>query len=207
MNYKELLLKDVTLLWPEVYKATLYNDKVKYRASFIFDKGSDTDIHVRKEIESFIDSEFPKDNARLKKNLGSQAHRDKCCYKDGYDEDKEKGFQGKMLFKASISEFSISGKANNPPKILDMDAVTAIPEHTGIDDVTKLPINDKIYSGAKVNAIVALFAIQEANKQGVFALLKKIQFIGHGEPILAADEGMGFEPVEIKVIETDNDLI
>jgi len=147
-------MQNVRLSFPNLFQTSTFGgeDTGKYDATFILDK---TDhAKIIKEIDAAI-------KAIIKETFkGKSPGDDRLCLKDG-DETEREEQQGKMIIKASTKK---------RPLVLNRDK-TPLTEDDGV-----------IYAGCYVNAIISLWAQNNAWGKRVNASLEGLQFSGPGEP-------------------------
>lgn len=168
-------MQNVRLSFPNLFQTASFGgeDTGKYDGTFILDKKGHKDII--KEIEKGFKI------LADEKFKGKIPPEDKICLKDG-DETEREEQQGCMVVKASTKR---------RPMVLDRD---------------KSPITEGdnvIYAGCFVNAIITLWAQNNAYGKRINASLDGVMFCGHGEPFGApaidADEFNAFgEPDDDK---------
>lgn len=148
----KIKLQNVRLSFPSLFRKAVFNgEETKYEGTFLIDKDGQAD--KIDEIKKAI-------SGLIKSNLkGAKLGEDKLCLRDGDDVDYD-GYAGCMSLKASTPK---------RPMVIDRDK-TPLTE----DD-------NRIYSGCYVNAIVELWAQNNAYGKRINATLLGVQFYADGE--------------------------
>lgn len=177
----DLHIKNAILSFPSLFEKSgpSGSTRLTYNADFILDDDSEVYIvvdeggkkrkvlvtDVREQvIEAVAQPIFKARTAQVLKQLPW----DRISYRDGNnragsDGKVYAGYEDRHFFKAS------NGKVQ--PSLRDRDN-------------TPLAQNDgKLYSGARVNVIIDVYAMADKTKQGVHASLRGVQFFAHGDPL------------------------
>lgn len=158
-----VILKNVRLSFPDLYKARSFEGggKARYSASFLVEPGSENDKLIKEAINAAA-KEAWKDEAgkKLKMYYGQKGQ---CCYLSGDNKEYE-GYEGMMVLSAHRNE------DKGAPKVVDR-AKQDLPVSSG-----------KIYAGCYVNAKVDIW-IQTDKYPGIRAGLQVVQFVKDGEPL------------------------
>ena len=171
----KISLKNVRLSFPALFhKAVFDGNETKYEATLLINKDTQSD---QIDLIAKRTKELIKDNLK-----GTKLGSDKLCMKDG-DEYEYTGYADHMSFKASNSK---------RPLVIDRD---------------KSPLTEddnRIYAGCYVNAVVELWAQNNAYGKRINAILLGIQFFKDGEPFADGETGSAddFEAFE----EDDDDF-
>lgn len=154
----KITLKNVRLSFPDIFTAKAFEEgqTPKYKATFLFEKGSATHKEVDAAIIALAKEKWgPKADALLKSIRGNP---NKFCLQDG-DNKSYDGYEGMMYIGASNK---------GRPTVIDRDR-------------TPLTQDDaRPYAGCYVNAIIELFTYDNTGK-GIAASLSGIQFVKDGE--------------------------
>lgn len=149
----KLKLQNVRLSFPSLFRKAVFNgEETKYEGTFLISKESQADLI--KEVQKAIADKIKID---LK---GAKVPPEKICMKDG-DYISYDGYEGHWSLKASN---------NRRPLVIDKDK-TPLAE----DD-------SKPYSGCYVNAMIELWAQNNAYGKRINANLLGVQFAKDGEP-------------------------
>lgn len=153
-------LKNVRLSFPELWEAKPFKpgDKPTYKASFLIEKGSQTDKEVRAVIKALTEEKWGKNAAKMLKSIENNPN--KFCYQDG-DTKTYEGYAGMMALSAKAKE-------SKPPVILDRDK-TVLREKDG-----------KPYAGCYVNASVEFFTYSNSG-DGISSSVRWVQFLKDGD--------------------------
>lgn len=148
----KIKLNNVRLSFPSLFQRATFNGE---QGKFEATFLLDKEAHSDKikEIQAVIDQ-------MQKENLKSKLKEDKLCLKDGDGIDYA-GYAGCMSIKASN---------NKRPKLIDRDK-SQLDEDDG-----------KLYAGCYVNAVIELWAQNNAFGKRVNANLLGVQFFKDGEP-------------------------
>ena len=156
----KISLKNVRLSFPALFHKSVFDgNETKYEATFLINKDTQSDLIEELHVKI---KELIKDKLKGVK-LGS----DKLCLKDG-DDYEYNGYANHMSFKASNSK---------RPLVIDRD---------------KSPLTEddnRIYAGCYVNAIVELWAQNNAYGKRINANLLGVQFFKDGEPFADGETG------------------
>jgi len=176
----KVTLKNVQISFPELFVATTPKDyptqNPAYSAVFVFDKGGEAHKAVEEAVKAVAkEAWLKKADAKLEE---FRFNKMKFPMKDGDKTDKDY-LQGKMSLTAKRQ------KSLGKPLVLDRD---------------KSPISeedDKIYTGAIVNAVVDVWAQTGAN-EGVRCQLVGVQYAAAGERIgVSAPDVADFDEIEL----------
>jgi len=160
-------LANVRLSFPNLFQTSTFggDDTGKYDATFLLDKK----IH-KKEIDEIQEEIDALTTAKFK---GKALPEDKVCLKDGDATEREEQ-QGMMVIKASSKRRPTVVDNNNPKP-------TPLVEE-----------DNRIYAGCYVNAIISLWAQNNAFGKRINASLEGVQYWRNGEPFgppaISADE-------------------
>jgi hypothetical protein len=154
MKMDKIKMQNVRLSFPNLFHTASFGgeDTGKYDATFMLDKKEHAE--TIKLIRQEIKALA---NEKFKDKLPPD---DKLCLKDGDETDRQE-YQGCFTLKAS---------SKRRPLVLNRD---------------KSPVTEEdniIYAGCYVNAIVSLWAQNNAFGKRINASLDGVQFAGHGEP-------------------------
>lgn len=152
-------LKNVRLSFPDLFRAKPFKqgDVPKYKATFLFEKGSENDKIVKAAIiEAAKASKWGNKYKEVLEDI--KGNPNKFCYQDG-DKKKYDGYKGMMAVTAS---------SKVRPLIIDRDK-TPLTE----DD-------NKIHGGYYVNANIEFFGYSNSGN-GLAASLSGVQFYKIGE--------------------------
>lgn len=183
----KVVLQNVRLSFPDLFVAKQYKGKGKARfsATFLVEKGSETDTLVNQAIKAAAEEAWPgKADANLRKYAGS---KEKYCYIDG-DISEYDGYKGMMALTSHRNADQM------PPKIVDR-AKQQLTADSG-----------KPYAGCYVNAIVDIW-IQSGDYPGVRATLNVVQFVADGEPFAGSVPNVDDLPDLDTDINDDDDLV
>jgi hypothetical protein len=172
-NYR-MMLRNVRLSFPNLFQTATFGgeDTGKYDASFLLDKAEH-----KEEIAAI------KENIELivkNKFKGKNPGTNRLCLKDGDETDREEQ-RGCYILKASTKR---------RPLVLNRDK-SSITEDDNV-----------IYAGCYVNAIVTLWAQDNAYGKRINGHLEGVQFCGHGEPFGPP----AIDADEFDVFGTDDDI-
>jgi hypothetical protein len=170
----KIKLNNVRLSFPSVFRKAQFNgEETKYEATLLISKTEQEELV--KQIKSAISD-------KLKNDLkGAKLGADKLCMKDG-DEIGYDGYDGHWSLKASN---------NKRPLVINKD---------------KSPLTEDdnvIYSGCYINAIIELWAQNNAYGKRVNANLLAVQFAKDGEPF--GDAGVSASVDDFDDILDDDD--
>lgn len=162
----EVQLDGVQLAFEHVWvaEASIENGKKKYSGSFLMDPETEQGRKNIRKVQKAVDvvkiAEWGDADIRIKEGRECFISGDECMNGEG---EVYAGFEGKMVLKAA-----------NPKRIsiFDRDGETPLTEE-----------DDKVISGAIVNAIVRVYSVTGKAKggNGVFASLEGIQYRRAGE--------------------------
>jgi hypothetical protein len=149
----KIKLNNVRLSFPSLFqKATFEGKETKFEATLLLDKEQHAESIA--EIQAAI-------KVAIKEKLGgAKVGADKLCMKDGDDSDYE-GYAGTMSLKAANAK---------RPLVIDRDK-TPLAES-----------DNRPYSGCYVNAIIELWAQNNAYGKRINANLLAVQFYKDGQP-------------------------
>lgn len=159
-----IILQNVRLSFPDLYKARQFKGegKARFSASFLVEQGSENDKLVQKTIKAAILEKLDdqkKADAFYNKYWGQTG---KCAYLSG-DTSEYDGYEGMMVLSAHRNE------DKGAPKVVDRQ---------------KQPLtadSGKPYGGCYVNAKVDIW-IQTGDYPGIRCGLLVVQFVKDGEP-------------------------
>lgn len=155
----KIKLQNVRLSFPALFtpEAFKQGDPLKFKATFLIEKGSPQAAEVEKAILETVRAKFGvKDAEKIVAQIRGNAN--KFCYQDG-DTKTYDGYEGMM---------ALSAKNSTRPLVIDRDR-TPLAEEDG-----------KPYAGCYVNASVEFFAYDNTGK-GVSASLGGVQFVKDGD--------------------------
>ncbi|WOE76367.1 ssDNA-binding protein [Alterisphingorhabdus coralli] len=204
----ELTLKDVMLSFPSLFspKKSEFKDAqgnvthtFSYECNLIIDRDDPQVETVKKAIRTVLSEEWP--------NSPPTIPADRRCLRSGMVEDPDTGeqkarwdgYDGKVF--VSCRRKVQSPHEPNPVQIIDGIRGPVDPE-TGKRPYPRLKESDgKIYAGAKVNAIIRIYAYngaKDGNPHRINASIEAVQFAGHGEKFGAkpVDVDSAFDEVE-----------
>ena len=158
---QKVVLLDVRLSFPEVFKAVQYQGQGPFNYRTVIYIPKDSDNH-KKALKAFAEAANEKWGQKgptyLKAILGDKG---KCALSDG-DLKEDERTAGQMLLTALRDEKS------GPPKIVDRKKEIDLNGSEG-----------KIYSGVRANAIVDIFAQDNKFGKGLRCGLNSLQFVAH----------------------------
>jgi hypothetical protein len=162
---KLVQLKNVRLSFPSIFEATDYqgDSNFKYRAQFIFDRGSANEKLLRSAIDE-VTQELWGDKA--KSILKKVENTNFFCLREGdSSRPDDPAYAGKMF---------VSATNDKRPKVVDRDNSVLAKD------------DEKPYAGCYVNAFIEIYAYgsspkSKAKSTGVSAALKAVQFFRDGE--------------------------
>ena len=177
MSSKKIVLKDVRISFPNLFKARQDSDSPRFDSLFVFEKGSEADMIVQAAV-----AEVVKEKWQGKIPVGALA---KCGHHEGIKKSQYEGFDESNMY--------VSASNKTRPALKDRDGRTPLDEQGG-----------KLYAGAFVVAYLTVSAIDTNGygKQCNF-YIDGVQFFRDGEPLGAGkpmddDAFMAFddEPTE-----------
>lgn len=169
----KIKLQNVRISFPNLFQKAVFNgEETKYEATFLISKESQAD-QAKLLKEAIAD----KTKVDLK---GAKLPADKICLKDG-DDISYDGYAGNWSIKAS---------SKKRPLVIDRDRspLTA-------DD-------ERIYPGCYVNAIIEIWAQNNAYGKRINATLMGVQFAKDGQPF---GDGGSMRADEFDVVEEEDD--
>lgn len=171
----QIVLKNVRLSFPHLFVPTKSTEDgaLKYRAAFLMDP----DTAQGKININTIESELARVKADKWKDKADKIKfkEDRLAFVDGNTctsqdtGDIYNGYEDMMVIKTANSK---------KPQVVDGSRAA----------LTEEEAEGKIYAGCYVNAVVSLYAINDADKggNGIFATVEAVQFSRHGEAFGAA---------------------
>ena len=161
----KLTLKDVRISFPHLFEV---NEKSsKFDATFIFSKDSAVKAQLEEAIEKAGSEKWGAKWGSTKKGLAAS---NKLVIHDGdVKADKYAGYEGNLYFNAS-------NKVR--PAVKDRQ-LNNIAESDGV-----------IYAGCRVNAVVDVYALENAFGKFVSASLLGVQFVGHAEAFTSSSKAV-----------------
>ena len=170
-------LNNVRIAFPHLLEAesSTEDSKPKFSAEFLMDPGTK---HGDKNIAACEAAIL----AVRKAHWGDKWDKiklkdDRMCFRDGSDVTNSEGevyagFDGMMALKTGRPE------KQKRPKLKSRSR----------QDLTDAEVNDLLYGGAYVNAIVTFYAISDQKRggNGLFCILEGVQHYEHGEPFGSA---------------------
>jgi hypothetical protein len=173
----KIKLNNVRLSFPSLFqKATFEGKETKFEATLLLDKKQHAETIT--EIQAAI-------KVAIKEKLaGAKVGADKLCMKDGDDSDYE-GYAGTMSLKAANAK---------RPLVIDRDK-TPLAES-----------DNRPYSGCYVNAIIELWAQNNAYGKSINANLLAVQFYKDGQPFGDAGANASVNDFDAFDDESDNDI-
>ena len=135
--------------------AETLNGDMKYSASLVFAKNSDTAKRAKEAVAELLANE------EVKKLMGKTKIKYELL-RDG-DEKDDKNYEGCYFINAKANE-------DHKPKVMDRDRVEIVDPN-------------EIYSGCYVQAVLNLYAYNKNGNSGIGASLLGIRKIKDGEPL------------------------
>lgn len=199
---REILLKGVTLSFESLFEAKTYENKnddgsvshsYSYEANFIFPPEHPQVQEIKDAIRGSIEEKWPSNPPTIP--VERRPLRSGMVVDPDTEESKPRwdGYDGKLYLSASRKVKS--KEAPNPLQLID-----------GVRGPDKKFVrlseaDGKLYAGAKVNAIVRIYAYDGAkhgNPSRINASLEAVQFAGHGEAFGAkpVDADSAFDEVD-----------
>jgi hypothetical protein len=155
-------LNNVRLSFPALFIAEAFKpgDPPRFRASFLIEKGSDTDKEIRAAMLAAVkESKAWKGVPNAEKALAAiTANPNKCCYQDG-DTKEYDGYEGMM---------ALTANTKTRPLVIDADKSILV------------EADGKPYAGCYVNASIEFFGYDNTGK-GISAQLRGVQFLRDGD--------------------------
>ena len=160
MARKDVLLKDVRLSYPNLFKKVAFNDDKDptYSAMFVFDADGETHKQVDSTLKGLLKEEFGDEAQSIWKAL---VRKDRQVLHNG------EAMEGKAGFSPEVSYFSAYNSTR--PLVIDRKK-NPLTEDDGV-----------IYPGCYGNARVQFYTWKNGNGKGVGAELKGFQFTRDGE--------------------------
>lgn len=153
-----ITLEVVRVAFPKFFKAEAVNGGApKFGGLFILEAGHKSTAKIEAAMADVAKAKWGKDAASILKALKAGG---KVCFRSGDDKAQYEGFEGNMY---------ISTNSDKRPTVVDRDR-TPLTEEDG-----------KPYSGCYVNAIVELWAQDNANGKRINASLCGVQFVKDGD--------------------------
>lgn len=169
----KLVLKNARLSFPSLFKKATFNgEETKYEATFLLDK--DTHADTIAEVKKGIKAMI------ADKLQGAKVGADRICLKDGET----------VAYDGYENAFSLKAGNNKRPMVINRDK-TILAEDDNV-----------IYPGCYVNAIVELWAQNNAYGKRINANLLAVQFVKDGEPF---GDGPSVKLDDFEVISDDDD--
>jgi hypothetical protein len=173
----KIKLNNVRLSFPSLFqKATFEGKETKFEATLLLDK--------KQHAETITEIQAAIKLAIKEKLAGAKVGADKLCMKDGDDSDYE-GYAGTMSLKAANAK---------RPLVIDRDK-TPLAES-----------DNRPYSGCYVNAIIELWAQNNAYGKRINANLLAVQFYKDGQPFGDAGANASVNDFDAFDDESDNDI-
>lgn len=156
----ELILNNVTLCFPDIFRPTSYNNgDPKFSCTLLVSKADSYQLQlVENAIMQALQLKFGNSAQALFNQIRHNNQR--CCYGDG-DTKTYAGFAGNMFIKTS--------NKGNPPQVVNQ-ALQPVFENSGL-----------IHSGCIVNAHIKFFAYDAKGIKGVSANILGIQYMNVGQ--------------------------
>jgi hypothetical protein len=161
----KLLLENVRLSFPDLFKARAFNadQEAKFSATFILDKGSKQAKALEDAIAAAVKDKWPKAKPKALK----------VCLRDGSEKDHLDGFGEDVVF--------FNASADKRPTVVDRDRSPLTAE------------DGKPYAGCYVNAMVDVWAQDNQFGKRINCQLMGVQFARDGESfggggVAAADD-------------------
>ena len=155
----KIKLQNVRMSFPALFTPEAFKpgDALKFKATFLIEKGSEQAAAIEKAILETVRAKFgAKDAEKIIASIRGNAN--KFCYQDG-DTKTFDGYEAMM---------ALSAKNSTRPLVIDRDR-TPLAEADG-----------RLYAGCYVNASVEFFAYDNTGK-GVSASLGGVQFVKDGD--------------------------
>lgn len=184
----QIILKEVPLAFPSIFdpKRVGADGAMRYSAAFPIEPNSVNDKQIRKAVSEACIAQW---GDQAKSVLVKLSGDNRVCYKQKELTDKEgatyNGFEGRHALNAS-----------NGSK----------PHAVGLDKKPLDPVDRVLYAGAIVNAIVDIWAQDNAWGRRVNCTLGAVQFVRDGEPLGGAtpvDVDESFEDLSGEGVQTD----
>ena len=173
----KIKLNNVRLSFPSLFqKATFEGKETKFEATLLLDK--------KQHAETITEIQAAIKLAIKEKLAGAKVGADKLCMKDGDESDYE-GYAGTMSLKAANAK---------RPLVIDRDK-TPLAES-----------DNRPYSGCYVNAIIELWAQNNAYGKRINANLLAVQFYKDGQPFGDAGANASVNDFDAFDDETDDDI-
>ena len=173
----KIKLNNVRLSFPSLFqKATFEGKETKFEATLLLDK--------KQHAETITEIQAAIKLAIKEKLAGAKVGADKLCMKDGDDSDYE-GYAGTMSLKAANAK---------RPLVIDRDK-TPLAES-----------DNRPYSGCYVNAIIELWAQNNAYGKRINANLLAVQFYKDGQPFGDAGANASVNDFDAFDDESDDDI-
>jgi len=169
----QIKLQNVRLSFPSVFRKAVFNgEETKFEATFLIHKSEQAEL--AKMVKDAIAQ-------KLKVDLkGAKLPADKICLKDGDD----------ISYEGYADHWSIKASNNKRPMVIDRD---------------KTPLSEddnRIYAGCYVNAIIEIWAQNNAYGKRINANLFGVQFAKDGEPF---GDGVKVSVDDFDTIDDDDD--
>ena len=146
----------VRLSYPHIFRpAETLNGDMKYSASLIVPKNSDTVKRVKQVVQELMAK------PETKQLMGKTKPKYELL-RDG-DEKEDPAYEGAYFINAKSNE-------DHPPKVMDRDRV-------------EVADPNEVYAGCYVQAIISIYAYNKNGNSGVGASLLGIRKIKDGEPL------------------------
>ena len=170
-NENTVMLKNVRLAFPHLFTPSKGNDTGGYRrgALFIIDSGDKENLEaVRAAIERAAVRKWP--DAKKRDGIMTILNRqDKVCLHEGVTKAKYDGFEGNWYVSANAKSADTADAAG-PVTVVDRDRAVTLTEAHG-----------RPYAGCYVNALVEIYAQDNAFGQRINGVLKGVQFWADGD--------------------------
>ena len=160
----KIKLQNVRISFPNLFQKAVFNgEETKYEATFLISKESQAE-----QIKVLKEAIAEKLRVDLK---GAKLPADKICLKDGDD----------FAYEGYADSWSIKASSKKRPLVIDRDRSPLTED------------DERIYAGCYVNAIIEIWAQNNAYGKRINANLMGVQFVKDGQPFgdgasLRADE-------------------
>lgn len=177
-----ILVKDIRVAFAQgLFEASVVgtdpNGKPRFGASFLLPADHPQMAEIEKKIDAVAREKW-KDKATA--ILGAIKKKDRTCVHDGDDKPSYDGYAGNLYITAAAQE-------STPPTILNQDK--------SVFDAKKG--HKRIYSGARVNASLEIWAQDNSFGQRVNATVRGVQFYRDADSFSAASAASSDEFEEV----------
>ena len=177
-----MLLKDVRIAFAQgIFEASVVGTdptaKPRFGASFLVPPDHPQLKEIEAKIKAVAEEKW---KAKAGPMLAAIQKKDRTCLHDGDDKPQYDGYAGNMYVTANAQE-------STPPTVLNQDR-TMFEAKKG---------HKRIYSGARVNANIEIWAQDNAFGQRVNATLRGVQFYRDADSFSAASAAAGSEFEEV----------